>query len=159
MTLRSHDEISEMHYFRKYSDFWLLNDSIRHFSDGSLRRSMCCTSGEQDCCKTPQDDFNPDQFLHQNTTCITKCSQTNVDYTMEGKLREKGKKKKKFALSPGENNFYQDKQANLTKSQLQSSTNPRGTCGLKKLSSVHRPRHPERSGSQPCSSFNPLSAL
>lgn len=65
------------------------------------------------CYKTPQDDFNPDQFLHKNTACITRRSQTKVDYTKEGKPRETGKKKeKKFALSPGENNFHQDKQGN-----------------------------------------------
>lgn len=62
------------------------------------------------CCKTPQDDFNPDQFLHKNTACITRRSQTKVDYTMEGRLRETGKKNS--TLSPGENNFHQDKQAN-----------------------------------------------
>lgn len=46
---------------------------------------------------------------------------------MEGKTGETGKK---FVLSPGENNFHQDKQANLTKSQLQTPTNPWGTRGL-----------------------------
>lgn len=30
---------------------------------------MCCTSRERDCCATPLDDFNPDQFLHQNAAC------------------------------------------------------------------------------------------
>lgn len=49
MTPRGYDTISEMHYLRKYSDFWLLNDRTQCFSDRSLRISLCCTSGERDC--------------------------------------------------------------------------------------------------------------
>lgn len=49
LRLRGYDEISEMHHFRKYGDFWLLHDSIQCFSDGSPRMSKCCTSGEQEC--------------------------------------------------------------------------------------------------------------
>lgn len=48
LQLRGYDEISEMHHFRKYGDFWLLHDGIQRFSDGSPRMSKCCTSGEQE---------------------------------------------------------------------------------------------------------------
>lgn len=128
---RGCDEISEMHHFRKYGDFWLPHDSIQRFSDGSPRMSKCCTSGEQECVAKLLRTFSI-----QTNSCIKTlpasldAHKLKADYTMEGELRKTGKKNS--ALSPGENNFHQDKQAKWTKSQLQSSTNPRGTCGFKK---------------------------